>query len=65
MSVISACIKGKMAHTNRGRPSHRGLPEATRQRIVQLARTTYAGFNHHRLCGPFTRRKIAPQHGNR
>lgn len=39
-----------LAHANRGRPSHRRLPEAVRARIVQLARGTYAGFNDHHLC---------------
>jgi transposase len=38
-----------LAHANRGRPSPRRLPEDTRQRIVQLARGTYAGFNDHHL----------------
>jgi len=39
-----------LAHANRGRPSPRRLPDAVRQRIVQLARGTYAGFNDHHLC---------------
>ena len=39
-----------LAHANRGRPSHRRLPDAVRQRIVQLSHTTYAGFNDHHLC---------------
>lgn len=39
-----------MAHANRGRPSPRRLPERSRQRILRLARTTYAGFNDHHLC---------------
>jgi transposase len=39
-----------LAHANRGRPSHRRLPDAVCQRIVQLARGTYAGFNDHHLC---------------
>lgn len=39
-----------LAHANRGRPSHRRLPDAVRPRIVHLARTTYAGFNDHHLC---------------
>src|SRR6267154_174495 len=39
-----------LAHANRGRPSHRRLPSAVRERIVQLARGTYAGFNDHHLC---------------
>src|SRR6266568_1544966 len=34
-----------LAHANRGRPSHRRLPERTRQAVLRLARTKYAGFN--------------------
>ncbi|HKV97089.1 MAG TPA: ISNCY family transposase [Gammaproteobacteria bacterium] len=39
-----------LAHASRGRPSHRRLPDAVRQRIVQLSRSRYAGFNDHHLC---------------
>jgi len=39
-----------LAHGSRGRPSPRRLPERTRARILQLARTRYAGFNDHHLC---------------
>ena len=39
-----------LAHASRGRPSHRRLPQAVRDRILQLARTTYAGFNDQHLC---------------
>src|SRR5579859_906346 len=39
-----------LAHASRGRPSHRRTPQPVRDRIVQLARTTYAGFNDHHLC---------------
>jgi transposase len=39
-----------LAHAGRGRPSHRRLPDAVRERIVNLARSTYAGFNDHHLC---------------
>ena len=39
-----------LAHANRGRPSHRRLPDEMAERIVQLARSTYAGFNDHHLC---------------
>src|SRR5271156_6276871 len=46
-----------LAHTNRGRPSHRRLPEAVRERIVQLARNTYAGFNDHHLCEKLVERE--------
>jgi transposase len=39
-----------LAHASRGRPSHRRLPDRLRDRILHLARTTYAGFNDHHLC---------------
>ena len=39
-----------LAHASRGRPSHRRLPPHLRDRILLLARTTYAGFNDHHLC---------------
>ena len=43
-----------MAHAGRGRASPRRTPAAARQRILHLARTTYAGFNDHhfteKLC---------------
>jgi transposase len=39
-----------LAHASRGRPSHRRLPDHLRNRILRLARTTYAGFNDHHLC---------------
>ena len=39
-----------LVHASRGRPSHRRLPQRVRDRILQLARTTYAGFNDHHLC---------------
>src|SRR5271169_1452688 len=39
-----------LAHASRGRPSPRRLPERLRARILQLARTRYAGFNDHHLC---------------
>ncbi len=39
-----------MAHAGRGRASPRRLPEPVRQRILQLARTTYVGFNDHHLA---------------
>lgn len=34
-----------IAHGNRGRPSAHRVPDATRARIVALARTTYRGWN--------------------
>lgn len=39
-----------LAHASRGRPSPLRLPERTRARILELARTRYAGFNDHHLC---------------
>jgi transposase len=46
-----------LAHANRGRPSHRRLPDAVRERIVRLARSTYAGFNDHHLCEKLVERE--------
>jgi transposase len=46
-----------LAHANRGRPSHRRLPDAVRERIVRLARGTYAGFNDHHLCEKLVERE--------
>src|ERR1700686_398734 len=50
VAVISSCVNGDLAYASRGRPSHRRLPDRVRDRILQLARTTYAGFNDHHLC---------------
>jgi transposase len=38
-----------LAHVSRGRPSHQRTPQATRNRILALARSRYAGFNDHHL----------------
>lgn len=38
-----------LVHGNRGRPSPRRIPEAVRNRIIRLAKTTYAGVNHKHL----------------
>ena len=38
-----------LAHGNRGRPPLNRLPERLRRRVVRLATTTYAGFNHQHL----------------
>ena len=46
-----------LAHANRGRPSHRRLPDAMRERILRLARGTYAGFNDHHLCEKLVERE--------
>ena len=46
-----------LAHASRGRPSHRRLPDAVRERIVRLARTSYAGFNDHHLCEKLVERE--------
>ena len=43
-----------LAHANRGRPSPRRLPERTRQAVVRLARSKYAGFNDQHLCEKLT-----------
>src|SRR5216683_2362025 len=63
-----------LAHASRGRPSHRRLPERTRQAVLRLARTKYAGFNDHHLCEKLvecesislsreTLRRLLRQHG--
>lgn len=39
-----------LAHGNRGRTPANALPEALRQRVIGLARGTYAGINHQHLC---------------
>src|ERR1700689_1150925 len=39
-----------LALVSRGRSSPRRLPERTRARVLQLARTRYAGFNDRHLC---------------
>ena len=46
-----------LAHANRGRPSHRRLPDDVRQQIVQLSRSTYVGFNDHHLCEKLVERE--------
>src|SRR6202166_1299221 len=46
-----------LAHANRGRPSHRRLSDAVREKIVQLARSTYVGFNDHHLCEKLVERE--------
>src|SRR5712672_3361704 len=46
-----------LAHANRGRPSHRRLPDAVGARIVQLSRSTYAGLNDHHLCEKLVERE--------
>src|SRR5215204_3128260 len=39
-----------LAHGNRGRASTRRRPEAVRSRIIELARTTYRGYNDTHLA---------------
>jgi transposase len=46
-----------LAHASRGRPSHRRLPNSVREKIVRLARSTYAGFNDHHLCEKLVERE--------
>ena len=41
---------GGLAHGNRGRPSARRLPDGLADRIVELATTTYRGFNDSHLA---------------
>jgi transposase len=43
-----------LAHANRGRPSHRRLPDGLRQAVLHLARRKYAGFNDHHLWEKLT-----------
>jgi len=38
-----------LVHGNRGRPAANRIPPALRQRVVTLARTTYANINHQHL----------------
>src|SRR5713101_3922612 len=63
-----------LAHANRGRPSHRRLPQAVRERLLRLACSTYVGFNDHHLCEKLvehegfslcreTLRRLLRQHG--
>jgi len=47
-----------LAHGNRGRPAPNRVPRVLERRIVRLARTTYAGFNHQHLT-----EKLAENHG--
>lgn len=47
-----------LAHGNRGRPAPNRVPQSLERRIVRLARTTYAGFNHQHLT-----EKLAEAHG--
>lgn len=46
-----------VAHGNRGRPSTRALDPAVRDRVVALARTTYAHCNHQHLSELLTERE--------
>ena len=41
-----------LAHGNRGRISKRRIPEAMRERILELARTTYLDYNDQPTVGP-------------
>lgn len=47
-----------LAHGNRGHPPHNRRPAAVRTRVIRLARTTYAGFNHQHLT-----EVLAEEHG--
>ena len=46
-----------LAHASRGRSSPRRLPQPVRDRILRLARTTYAGFNDHHFCEKLSERE--------
>ncbi len=35
-----------LAHGNRGRTPHNALPSTLRERVVELAKTKYTGYNH-------------------
>jgi hypothetical protein len=39
---------------------HRRLPQRVRDRILHLARTTYAGFNDHHLCEKLVEKEGRP-----
>jgi len=54
-----------MAHANRGRPNHRRLPDAARQRIVQLARSTYAGSTNTISARGWSSARAFPSAGKR
>jgi transposase len=47
-----------LAHGNRERPAHNAVDSATAERIVELARTKYQGFNHQHLT-----EMLAENHG--
>jgi len=53
-----------LAHANRGRPSHRRLPERTRLAVLRLARTKYAGFNDTIFAKNSVKSKASPLPGN-
>jgi len=44
-----------IAHGNRGRQPASRTSEAVRQRVITLARTSYAGFNHTHLTETLSR----------
>jgi len=46
--------KAALAHASRGRRSSRRLPERSRARVRELARTRYAGFNDNSLTEKLT-----------
>jgi hypothetical protein len=57
VAVVSKCVKGKLAHANRGRRSHRRLPDTLRERIGRLARNALPGFNDYHLCEKLVERE--------
>lgn len=50
LAVYRADGPAGLAHGNRGRPSTRAVADAVRERVVELARGRYAGFNDQHLA---------------
>ena len=46
-----------LAHGNRGRQPANAIPEETKHRVIMLARTRYADFNHTHLTEMLTERE--------
>ena len=49
LAVLRRDGPAALAHGNRGRPAPNRTPDGLRARVVTLAQTTYAGFNHQHL----------------
>ena len=52
-----------LAHGHRGRKPANAIPEATRSRVVHLARPVYEGANHTHLSELLSEREEFPRHG--